>query len=299
MALFPSQQIKLFLGKRKLMPKKTLLTENVNPFPSDGLNPCTQTFVDATGITDATQINAVDTLVVSLKNANLWDKMIALYPYVGGTAFTHKFNLKDPQDLDSSYRLSFFGGWTHTATGAKPNGANAYADTFLSPDNIGLNSGHMSFYSRTNVTTAGSTDDIGVLENVSGPADSYTDISASKFNIAGYRWGNNVATPTTAPDGGNSLGFYCGTRTAANVIKLFKNGVNLFSASDAAVATTTFSFYISAAHFIDPPSFFDGAIIFSPREQAFTSIGIGLTDSETVALSTIVENYNVSLSRNV
>jgi hypothetical protein len=38
MALFSSQQIKLFRGKRKLMPKKTLLTENTNPFPSSGSN---------------------------------------------------------------------------------------------------------------------------------------------------------------------------------------------------------------------------------------------------------------------
>jgi hypothetical protein len=61
-------------------------------------------FIAAASITDSTQQSAIDTLVKSLKSANIWTKMKALYPFVGGTATTHKFNLKDPRDLDAAYR---------------------------------------------------------------------------------------------------------------------------------------------------------------------------------------------------
>jgi hypothetical protein len=60
--------------------------------------------------------------------------MKALYPFVGGTSTTHKYNLKDPRDLDAAFRVSFIGGWTHSSTGALPNGTNGYADPFIFPN---------------------------------------------------------------------------------------------------------------------------------------------------------------------
>jgi len=100
-------------------------------------------FGDAAGITDETQQRALATLVADLKaiNATQADFVnfdtpansicLAIYPFVGGTADAHKWNLKDPRDNDSAFRLSFFGGWTHAATGAKPNGTTGYAKTFI------------------------------------------------------------------------------------------------------------------------------------------------------------------------
>ena len=71
-------------------------------------------FVNATGISDPTIINAICTLTTSLKNNGLWNKMNAIYPFVGGSATTHKFNLKNPADTNAAFRLSFTGGWTHS-----------------------------------------------------------------------------------------------------------------------------------------------------------------------------------------
>ena len=93
-------------------------------------DPDAQAFINAAGITGTTQQSAINTLVVSLKANNIWTKFDAIYPMVGGTATTHKFNLKNPADTNAAYRLSFVGGWTHSSTGALPNGTNAYADTF-------------------------------------------------------------------------------------------------------------------------------------------------------------------------
>ncbi|MFY7885673.1 MAG: hypothetical protein ACOVOV_12625, partial [Dolichospermum sp.] len=92
-----------------------------------------------------TERNAINDLVINLKNANIWTKFFALYPIIGSTATSQKFNLKNPADTNAAYRLAFIGGWTHSSNGALPNGTNAYANTFLSTSAIGLNSGHLSY----------------------------------------------------------------------------------------------------------------------------------------------------------
>jgi hypothetical protein len=110
-----------------------------------------QAFLTATGITNPTEVDALKQLVLDLKTNNLWSNMYAIYPVLGGTATTHKYNLKDPQDLDSSYRLTFSSGWTHSSNGMTPNGS-AYADTHLIPSAVQTqyNTAY-GYYSRTNI----------------------------------------------------------------------------------------------------------------------------------------------------
>jgi hypothetical protein len=97
----------------------------------------TTAFLTATGITDQTIIDALNAMDNSLISAGLLPsgtgagKIKALYPFVGATAGTHKFNFVDPRDLDAAFRLTFNGGWTHNSNGVLPNGTNAYGDTFF------------------------------------------------------------------------------------------------------------------------------------------------------------------------
>ena len=128
-----------------------------------------QAFITAAAITDPTQQIAINNLVVGMKADGTWTKMKAIYPFVGGTATTHKWNLKDPRDLDAAFRLVFNGGWTHSSTGATPNGTNGYADTYLVPSTqiASINSAHISFYSRTN---SNSSCDIGVSNAIASVA---------------------------------------------------------------------------------------------------------------------------------
>ena len=116
-----------------------------SPYDADA-----QAFINAAGLTSTTQMNAVNTLVLDLKAQSLWSKMYAVYPMVGGTATTHKFNLMNPADTDAAYRLSFSGTVTHSSGGTMP-GANAAAITFLSGNTtFSKTDGHLSYYSRTN-----------------------------------------------------------------------------------------------------------------------------------------------------
>ena len=119
--------------------------QSTNALDADAL-----AFINATGITNTTQINAIYSLVTSLKNYNLWDKLNAIYPFIGGTSTTCKYNLKDPQDTNAAFRLTFIGGLTHSNGGILSNGSNGYCDTNLTINtNLSLNDAHISFYSRT------------------------------------------------------------------------------------------------------------------------------------------------------
>ena len=98
------------------------------------LDPNAAAFIAAAGITNSTEIAAINTLTLSLKSNNLWNNLQVIYPFVGGTAASSKWNLKDPRDLDAAFRLSFYGGYTFsTALGIIPNGTNTYAQTYYSP----------------------------------------------------------------------------------------------------------------------------------------------------------------------
>jgi hypothetical protein len=250
-----------------------------------------QAFITAATITDSKQQSAINQLVLDLKSANIWTKMKAIYPFVGGTATTHKFNLKDPRDLDAAYRLVFSGGWTHSATGALPNGTNAYADTKLAPQYVlATNNSHLSFYSRTNSSAA----DRVSMGSANSPT--YTTvhqmfIRASDGNFYGGLDRNNVPATFSNP---NSMGYYVVSRTANNSIKAYKN------ASVVATNTTTitpilnlYPILISARNNAFTPLNYDN------KEAAFASIGDGLTDVEATAFYNAVQAYQTTLGRQV
>ena len=122
--------------------------------PPSLYDPATQAFLDATGL-DESFAPALDGLVLSLKDAGLWSKMKAVYPFIGGTADLHKWNLMDPRDANNAYRLTFIGSSTsHTqALGYRANPTPAqggYADTHLVPSTtLDPASVHMALYSLT------------------------------------------------------------------------------------------------------------------------------------------------------
>jgi hypothetical protein len=252
-----------------------------------------QAFLNAAVITDVTQANAVNTLVTDLKSANIWSKMKALYPFVGGTATTHKFNLKDPRDLDVAYRLVFNGGWVHSTSGAQPNGTTGYADTKLIPSStLNLNSTHLSVYLNTNYSSPGSTDvvDMGV-EDASYTNRLFIEPSSSG-NV--YSTNNSNGNSYINTSDSNSLGLYVNNRISSTAINLFKNNIKLIN--DTARTSSALSvrpLYIGAHNFVGSASYL------SPRRQVFASIGDGLTDGEAAAFYTAVQKYQTTLGRAV
>lgn len=99
-------------------------------------DPDAQAFIDAAGITDEAIQQKINTLVLDLKGDNLWSGLKVLYPFAGTSAASHKYNLKDPRDLDAAFRLTFSGGWTHNEGEAYGNGTDGYANTHFDPSDL-------------------------------------------------------------------------------------------------------------------------------------------------------------------
>jgi hypothetical protein len=254
-----------------------------------------QAFITAAAITDATQQSAINTLVVDLKAYGIWTKMKALYPFVGGTASTHKFNLKDPRDLDAAFRLVFSGGWTHSSTGALPNGTNAYADTFITPNSVfSSNNAHGSFYSRSNTAQSQRTS-FGCYDTAGQPVFALLlNYSVTVKMYTGLGDGNYVVSGITNTD---TTGFYSTSRTANNSLILKKNGLTVGSNTNTVIVNSfpsTKKLLISA---INPTG--NPIAEFDNKQVAFTSFGDGLTDTEAANLYTAVQAYQTTLSRNV
>jgi hypothetical protein len=254
-------------------------------------------FITAASITDNTQKTAVNTLVTDLKTANIWTKMKAIYPFVGGSATSHKYNLKDPRDLDAAFRLVFNGGWTHSSTGALPNGSNANADTKLNTKNV-LTPNNLSIGLYTNTNRAADTSPSRVAYGNSDNNTTYVPLTQlylrSSSNqllsdLGDSNYGRVSGTNTTTD------GFYVNTRTSATSNKTFKSGM-LFGSS-----TTNNSTNILPNSDLFIACFNDGSARsgYEIINYQFFYTSDGLTDAEASNFYTAVQSYQTTLGRAV
>jgi hypothetical protein len=255
-------------------------------------------FLTAASITDPTITTAIEALVIDLKAAGIWTKMKAVYPFVGATASSHKWNLKDPRDLDAAFRLTFMGGVTHNSGGVTPNGTSGYALTYVSRLNhLQLNSVHLSFYSRSN-QSLGTLVDMGVGDGISrcyiGIRRNYGGVlnrSVSDITSAS----NTIPTAAILESDTTSANYYIASRESASLNTLYKGG--------AQVAQNTTDWGITSANnntvFLFAANNQGSATSFSPRSCGLASIGDGLTSTEAANLYNAVQAFQITLGRAV
>jgi hypothetical protein len=235
-------------------------------------------FVEVAGILSETQAVAINDLVLGLKTNNLWTKMQAIYPFVGGTAYSHKFNLKNP----TTNELIFVGGVTHDVNGFQPNGTNGYATTNLTDSNYTSGDFHLAFY--TNQSTTGSILFSGDLSTNNTSITAHRNFDNNKFFFGSLV----LQSPKIPP----FSGFYVGSRSSTTSTKFYKDGINLISNNtlDTAIPTTTVylgSLNTTVGYFA------------SPRAQQFASFGLGLTDTDVLNIYTLVQAYQTTLGRQI
>jgi hypothetical protein len=85
-------------------------------------------FLQTTGITDTVTTNALSTFISGLKSNGLWNKMVAIYPFVSNTTSSLTTNLKEP----GIYRLALTGSYSASALGLTPSSSTAFIDTIPS-----------------------------------------------------------------------------------------------------------------------------------------------------------------------
>jgi len=252
------------------------------------VDPDAQAFITAANITDATQKTAINTLVKSLKSNSLWTKMKAIYPFVGGTATTHKFNLKDPRDLDEAYRIIWSGGVTHDANGVKGNGTNGFGDTKYNPFNDAtVTNTNFSFGVYVRSQVASNDSQMGQFSNSAG-----ANLVIVNFNGLKVLFRIMNSTDTQNPNTSNvSKGFTAISTLATNVQKVYRNGSLAFTG-----ANTTHPNKLNSNVYVCS---INGISLWSAAEIPFVYMSQGLDDTESANLYTIVNAYQVALSRNV
>lgn len=271
---------KVFVGGKEI---KSVYVGDKLVFSSVTIDPDAQAFLTATGIVDATITDAINNLVIGLKNNGLWTKMIAIYPFVGGTAETNKWNLKDPRDLDQAYRLAFFGGVTHSNHGVQGNGSDGYGITFFAPGYINSFEGQSAFYYVNQVGNRGV--DFGCFTGTTG---FQSNIYNSLNNFASRLNQDNVGSIV----GDNSTGFYGISRTNNSNYNHNNNGAKtvINEPRTANVFTIVYLFGLNNA----------GSLVF-PSDRRYGSFYIpkGLSFLEQDNLQTLDLAFQTALSRNV
>lgn len=264
-----------------------------------GLDPDAQAFLTATGITDPTIETAINDLVVDLKAASLWSLFYAIYPLVGGTSTTCKYNLVDPQDTDGAYRLTFSGGWTFSSSGIEGNASNTYANTYFVPstdftsyynsslgvyttDNSAAMTGYLNVPMAANRNTAGASVfqfalDLGSGTGV-GVYDAYNEGNRILINPAvqpaGLTWVDNAGFNGTAI--------------------IYKNATSQGSTTiNISNPQIEYSFYIGARNTGGTPNYYTG------NQFSFAFISDQIGTANATALYTIVQDFQTALGRQV
>jgi len=239
------------------------------------------TFITNSGITDTLQKSAINDLVVQLKKDTLWDKFLALYPMIGGTDATTKWNLKDARDLDNAYRISWNGAPSFKSTGVTCLAATDWGDTHLNDSVLQYDNSAISFYSGTQNQTSGY--DMGCSNEI------------FPYNILAYYedFGNDIvntwfnAYDTIAYQPANTIGLSMNSSFGGEVVH-YVNGtaVSSYGAPDEAHTKQT----ITIGQVLDDPRM-------GLRECRFASIGKGLSASQALKFYNAVQAFEKKLGR--
>ncbi len=254
-------------------------------------------------ITGAGLWNAVNNLVVQLKLNGIWERSSTIYPYVGGTAERHKYNLKNPVNSDAAFRLSFYNSWTHTGAGATPISILSYADTHMKlVDRVP----QYSFTGATYLNVATQSEKKILFCVSGGDQDNGTVfLQCGAYNpISGIVQLSGIVGESSHPANGSATfaGLIGMTCYRDNVFNLYKNAT--------IVGSNTFSrrYYF---HVQRPMDAFHTLLIAGRQgvptpsyaaynlQRAFDFFGYGMINSMYTDLNAIISNFQTALNRNV
>ena len=306
------------------------ISGNANLFDSNAY-----AFLEAAQITDTATRTGINNFVKNLKSYSLWNKISGLYPLVGGTMYSQKFNLKDPRDADAAYRLNFntglgyWNGSTYYKTFFNDNGvifwgSGDYADTFINAKtNLPDFSAHLAYLSLEESPITGQNGPVYdvfpyVWTDMGATANDYSSELAlqsqyqantyqENYPVTGVFSFYNSTTPSVIvqekalmSDPVDPRCFFIGSRIANNnaFLLAFDN-----STTPTQSASTTYNMGVNN----DKPnkSIWIGknngpniANDESFRSFGFVSVGQGLTTSECADYYTCVKQLQIDIGRN-
>ena len=238
-------------------------------------------FFNSTQITDTTVRRAINDLIVQLKDDSLWNKFLAIYPMVGGTASSTKWNLKDARDLDEAYRISWNGSPVFKSTGVTCLTTNDWGNTHLVDSLLSYDNTSMSFYSETSNQIAGY--DMGCSNGIYpyNIMAIYEDFSEDIVNTLFNAYGSTQYQPS------KTTGLFINSSKDGKVVR-YDNGIAVADHGGPYEAYTNEA--ITIGKIVDDD-------YMGQRECALAAIGEGLTASQAQTFYNIVQSFQSTLGR--
>jgi hypothetical protein len=252
----------------------------------------TSSFLTASAISDATIRGGLNTFDVGLISNGLDTKMKALYPFVGGTASTHKFNFMNAADTNAAFRLLFVGTWVHDSTGILSNGSNAYANTYFTPVTQFTSRNSLSIIANISGGTLGG----GTSPyTIAGGSGSFANDETGHFFRATTKLSifvgesNNILVATNSTTTG-----YSATNSLAGATSYVLGTSVIASGTVSANGSLgTFPLFISAINQGGTPFF----VSYQSVKYNNISFGDGLTLTEHNNYRTLINAFNTSIGR--
>ena len=241
-------------------------------------SPLTTAWITATGESNPTILNALNTFEAELTSIGL-SKFYYLYPFVGGTAYKHSLNFLDT----ASFQTTWSGGVTHNSNGYEGNGTTGYGNTGFNPTTAGVVSTDFGITTYSRTATVQVECYVGVQDGASQIIlfDFGTTRSPAVFDDSSFIFVDattRVGLQTIIRDGATSQIFY-------------KDGVSFQTSARPTLASINRSLYISARN--------NGGTAdwYSKKNIALQVAHKALSPADMVSLNTANVNFQTALSR--
>lgn len=236
---------------------------------------------DPSGV-DLTEIEIayVRAIVGGMYLAGSWQKSKAVYGFVGGNAWKHKWNWKDMRDLDAAFRIIWNGGITHNNLGIKGDGnVSTYGNTYINAlSDLSTNSTHMMCYA------------VGVGKGIDLAAGAL-DVNSRLLLVSRFASNSFVLTDHYSDSGGgrifqpvgNNDGCFITNRESSSSLKTIKSGIIIGSNTGTSIG----SLPNNVIKIFNWDGSYTGDLT-GTRNIRVASIGSGLTDQQAIQTSHVV-----------
>jgi hypothetical protein len=246
--------------------------------------------VSAGGTVDSTTSAATNTLFTELKSAGVYNKIKTMYPFIGGTADSNKFNAVNPLNTNAAFRLLYSGNTSFDQSGMTVNNTGttggSYANTLFNPNSqFTANTGTYGVYFN-NLGVNQSTFFFGAYGG--GSPES---IAALEWNTSALK-GEVYSRVSGVTQTGMTITKASGMWTVANsggTSYMINNGYFVDSKIDS-VARSNANVFIGS---LSLGGGYQGAY----AKYQFFYIADYLTPAEATTVNNIVDDFQVSLGR--
>lgn len=227
---------------------------------------------------DTSILDALNGFEETIRDDSLIPKLVAAYVLAGGNADQHSYNFMNV----SLYKIAWYGGITHGASGADFGGTNGYGDTGINPL-MHLSQDDISLGLLCSETTSGSIVDFACVQGgnycnlaIDFGGDSYTNINCATFSSASV---------------GDSTGFFVANRPSSSSEIMYDDGTKAINVTKSSTARPNATLYLGARN--------NGGTAqnFSDRNYKFAFVGFGFTDTDEANLRAAAVQLQTDLGR--